>query len=305
MATPRVIKLAGPRGKAAFTLGAYCPWIGCDVVAEALAELHRDIPYLIHVALSDRLLRIQHLFGEMTIQQSRSKAWKSDGHIRLQEVEAELDLIREDYRRYSDRAILRYSELRPLFDLGKALEVIRDGFEKLPIDRCGNDARRAVNIVMLVSSESGSPGVESEVLEGGIREFQEAISKCPKARMFWESVVEQFNTVLNEQPRKLVDDLLQFGCVRAESFELERCEDLVDNEERDTWLWEQRMAGVSWKSLVKGLAEESNQPGREHWVPIEESGIREAVERFATKNGLSMPPGKPGRPPGKRDSSVG
>lgn len=305
MATPRVIKLAGPRGKAAFTLGAYCPWIGCDGVAEALAELHRDIPYLIHVALSDRLLRIQHLYGEMTIQQSRSKDWESDGYIRLQEVKAELELIRGDYRRYADRAILRYSELRPLFDLGKALEVIRDSFETLPIDRGVNDARTAVNIVMLVSSESGSPGVESKVLEGGIREFQETISKCPKARMFWESVIEQFNTVSNEQPRKLVDELLQFGCVRAESFELERCEDLDDNEERDTWLWEQRMAGVSWKALVKGLREVCRPHGQKHWIAIEESGVREAVERFATKNGLSMPPGKPGRPPGKRDSSVG
>ncbi|MFM9961473.1 MAG: hypothetical protein ACKV2Q_09630 [Planctomycetaceae bacterium] len=283
------------RAKAAFELGVYSQSIDTPALSKSLLRPRRDIPMTLLELLLGLLRHVDHLCSE--IERRRPEP--------LSFVEkVEMDCRFAEVRELAESALPQFCELRPLFDLGRALGALRRVVEDLNREK-GNGPVTAKEIRLALALEQSNA------------ESCEALAHFPEIEAIWDRVRTQLPRP--DEIQRLVED----ACTKLEEFSVVKASDFLDaligqlrdsvcgvafdtiaqdqlRHARNSWLFDLAKKCPNSVELAKALEDKRDeQPVGAKWDPCDADGIRDALNAFALREGVPPIDFPIGRPRGK------
>ena len=291
------------RAKAAFELGVFSQ-LGCTpTLSEVLSSLRRDVPTVILNLLLGLLRHIDQLCSEKESSQNAgrdSNSWVLPQPKSVTEPD-ELRSRFAEVRELTDLAIPRFCELRPLFEFGQDVGALRRVLDELNFNKT-DGAVTAKEIKIALTLEI--PNIES----------RKALARFPEIEAIWERVR---GWILN---RNEIRQLMQDACSELETASVVSANEFLDafikklrvsvcsvefdliaqdesKHARNAWLFDRAQKCPNCVLLAEALREKvATQPDGERWELCAADGIREALNSFASREGMppiALPVGRP------------
>ncbi len=306
------------RALAAFKFGVYSQYVGVDVLPEAMVGLHGDVPVHIHMLLLHLVQGIAHAsLAANGIQQWSDSALSPWPSIKSNFEEEASDLC-ENLSLYADHAILRHSELRPLYEFRKSFGRLR---ELVAVFNAEVDFEILSHLVSVVFGEASTPLDDSKAKAAHGRmeaaaQLLNATKGNDQLREIWRGEIDAakpyLKTIREEVDRKIrqkekppdiiasiLDKLLPGLCTRVQGFMFERLAGADKWDDQNAWIYEQLKSAATAEQICDQInsIDKVEEPKRAHWRRLSPPGIRSAAEEYRIRHSLPELKKPRGRPP--------
>ena len=300
------------RAKAAFELGVFSQSIDTPELSKSLIRLRCDVPMTLLELLLGLLRHVDHLCSEVERRRPEPLSFVE---------KVEMDCRFAEVRALAEYALPQFCELRPLFDLGRALGALRRAVDVLNRKTANGPvtAKETENRPVTAKETENRPVTAKEIrlalaLDQPNSESCKALAHFPEIEAIWDRVRTQL-----PRPDE-IQRLLENACAKLEKLPVVKASDFLDaligelrgsvcsvqfdtisqdqmRHVRNSWLFDMAKKCPNSVELANALEEKRNeQPVGEKWDPCDADGIRDALNAFALREGvppIDFPIGRP------------